>query len=143
MKKSIRLLAALAFVFVLMMGFSTIAHASTPSAKAKFSKTQYVTRGRAYDLRFYLNSGSYTSVSGQGRARFDTDMFNTSGTRVEFSRYYYFTGKFYHIVTYVFSSNRYKKNKWYKLRYRTQYRTSIYSSTWYTSTAKYAKFYVR
>ena len=144
MNRTVKRLLTFVLAFVLIASISIPAFAATkPSATCNYSTNQYVKRNYTYTMKFYLRSGSYTKLRGYYRARFDTDMFRKSNNRlVDWTNYLYFSGNGYNTINWRSGSSTYLRYTWYKLRYRTQYRTSIYSSYWYTSTARYLYFYV-
>lgn len=144
MKKITKALLLTVCILMLTLGLSTFAHAATPNATARFASSQTVKRGKTYKLKFYLTSGSYTAVGRALRARFDTDMYrNITGKRVDYTNYYGFTGNVNYTIRWTFGSGTYAKKAWYKLRYRTQYRTTSTSRNWYTSSSKWIYFYVK
>ena len=143
MNRTVKRILCFILAFMLIASIAVPAFAATPYATQQFNTYNNVRRGYTYNLRFYINAGSYTKYRGYWRARFDTDMYrNSSNKYVGYTNYLYFTGRGYHTVKWTFSSSSYVRGAWYKLRYRTQYRTSIYTSTWRTSTSRWVYFYV-
>lgn len=146
-KFSKRTKALFASLFAALLVFSIVAPAEAatkPTASfASGSTTRYVSRGKTYKLRFYLRSNSYGYRYGY-RSRFDCDMFKKStGQYVDYTNYLRFSGSGYTNVKWTFGKSVYQRRTWYKMRYRTQYRTSAYSSRWYTARSRWLKFYVR
>lgn len=138
-------LVALALVLMLVFSLSIPAFAATkPTATHSYSTNQYVRRGNTYALTFRLRSGSYTVQRGYYRSRFSTDMYRNSNSRhVDYTNFVYFTGNVSYTIRWKFGSGTYARNTWYKLRYRTQYRKTWNSSTWYTGASKFMYFYVQ
>lgn len=143
--KSKRLLAP---ILALMIVIGTIAvpasaqAATKPTATYYGSSKRYVRRGKTYNFYFYLRSNSYTKKSygyeNGWRARFDCDMYRkSSGAHVDYTNYDRFSGSGDYTVKWTFYTSRYSRNAWYKLRYRTQYRKSVYSYKWYTAKSKW------
>ena len=145
MTRTAKRLVSFALVLMLIFSLSIPAFAATkPTATHNYSTNQYVRRGYRYTLIFYLRSGSYKIQNGYYRARFDTDMFRYSNGRlVDYTKYLYFTGNVNYTIRWKFGSGTYARNTWYKLRYRTQYRKTWNSSTWYTGASKFMYFYVQ
>lgn len=150
--KSKRLLAP---ILALMIVLSTIAvpasaeAATKPSATYYGSTKRYVKRGKTLKFQFLLRSNSYSRLSygayNGWRASFDTDIFKKStGERVAYTNYEYFTGNISYTVSGKFSkANGYKKNAWYKMRYRTRYRKSPYAEKWHTVKSKWIQIRVQ
>ena len=144
MKKVCKTLLISICALMLVLGFSTFASATTPNATARFATKSTVKRGKTYNLKFRLTSGSYYRVGAYYRARFDTDMYSDrTGAHVGFTDFIGFTGNVNFTVKWKFNSNVYVRKNWYDLRYRTQYRVSTSSRTWYTSSSKWVYFYVK
>lgn len=149
--KSKRLLAP---ILALMIVIGTIAvpaaaeAATKPTATYYGSTKRYVKRGKTYTFQFYLNSRSYSKKSyglhNGYRASFDCDMYEkSSGRYVDYTNYLRFSGSAYKNVKWYFNKSVYSRNTWYKLRYRTQYRKSVYSDKWYTAKAKWIQVKVK
>ena len=145
MKSTMKKLLLVVCACVLIMGFTVPASAASgkPSATPQFGTSLSVRRGYRYSLRFMLDSRTYSSSRGYYRSRFDIDMFDSKGRRVGYTNYYYFSGRCYLTVKWSFPSGIYKRNSWYTMRARTQYRFSASSRYWYTASTKTIKFYVR
>ena len=132
----------LAPLLVLMIAVGSLAApaeaqaASRPTATYYGSTTRYVSRGGKLTFLYCLRSNSYGYRYGY-RSRFDTDMYKANGRHVDYTNYAPYSGQGYHTVRYTFYRSRYSRNTWYKMRYRTQYRTSAYSGRWYTNTSKW------
>lgn len=150
--KSKRLLAP---ILALMIVISTIAvpasaeAATKPTATYYGSTKRYVKRGKTLKFQFFLRSNSYYKLSygtyNGWRASIDTDTFKkSSGELIVYTDYYGFTGNISYTVSTKFSkANGFKKNAWYKMRYRTRYRKNVYTNTWHTAKSKWIQIKVK
>ncbi|MER2142696.1 MAG: hypothetical protein ABS888_02790 [Eubacteriales bacterium] len=134
--------AAVLLVLILIVSISAPAFAVTyPTIRLRSATTQYVKRGRTASFKFYLKSGSYYRQSGYYRAKYDVNVYRSSNGRKYATGAVYFTGNLYHTMKWNVPSSTPKGR--YNVIYRTLYRDSIYSDTWYYRNQYKCYLYVR
>lgn len=122
--------AAVLLVLILIVSISASAFAVTyPTVTRRSALTQSVRRGNTAYFKFYLRSGSYTRKSGYYRARFDLNIYRNANNRKYATGMWGFTGNFNFTTNWNVPSST-PRGK-YNVIYRTCYRNSIYSSSWY------------
>ena len=121
---------AVLLVLVLIVSISAPAFAvSYPTIRLRSATTQYARRGSTAKFKFYLNSGSYTRVSGRYRAMYDVNVYRNATGRKYATGGVYFTGNLNHTMKWIIPSGTPKGQ--YNVIYRVLYRDNIHSDKWF------------
>ena len=126
MKKFVAILLVLALLVAISAPAFAVAY---PTIHLRSATTQYARRGSTAKFKFYLNSGSYTRVSGRYRAMYDVNVYRNATNRKYATGGVYFTGNLNHTMKWAIPSGTPKGQ--YNVIYRVLYRDNIHSDKWF------------